>query len=145
MPHKLVNGVQVELTQEEIAAIEAERAARLIPNAIGKKRKEILDEYNGAIKQITAGYDDHEIASWPQQAEEARARSGNAQAPTPLIDALSAARQVETSVMVSLILQKEALFKPIFGAVLGAKQQRLAALSAIDPSAQNALELLQSV
>jgi antitoxin component HigA of HigAB toxin-antitoxin module len=128
MPTKLVNGVRIELTQEEVAALEAEQAARAIPNAIAKKRKEILAQYNASVAQLTAGYDSQEIASWPQQAEEAKARNANANAPAPLIEALATARGMTMTEMVSRILQKESAFKPIFGTILGTKQARLLAL-----------------
>jgi hypothetical protein len=145
MPHKLVNGVEVELTQEEVAAIEAERAANLIPRAIAKKRKEIMAQYDAGVKQLTAGYDSHEIASFPQQAEEAKAKNANANAATPLLDALANARGKSTSELVTRILGKEAIFRPAFGTILGTRQGRLDALEAIDTEAENALELINAV
>ena len=140
MPHKIVNGVQIELTQEEVAALEAEQAARAIPNAIAKKRKEILTQYSASVAQLTAGYDSQEIASWPQQAEEAKARNANPNAETPLVAAIAQARGMDLSEMVTRILQKEAVFKPMFGTILGTKQARLLALEAAQT-----LEEIQSV
>ena len=145
MPTKVVDGVRMELTQDDLGAIESERTALEIPRAIKKKQSEILAQYKTSIAQLTAGYDDHEIASWPQQAEEAKAKNANPNAEVPLVAALATARQVDTSVMVGLILQKEAIFKPIYGQVLGTKQRRLAALAAIDTQSESALENIQSI
>jgi hypothetical protein len=47
---------------------------------------------------------------------------------------------MELSEMVTRILQKEALFKPAFGSILGTKQSRLLALEAAQT-----LEEIQSV
>jgi hypothetical protein len=140
MPHKIVNGVQMELTQEEVTAIEAERTSRAIPNAIRQKKREIESQYQSAVAQLTAGYDQQEISSWPQQAEEARARNANANAPAPLVEALANARGMTMTEMVSRILQKESAFKPIFGTILGTKQARLAALESAET-----LEEIQAV
>ena len=79
---------------------------------------------------MTAGYDSQEIASWPQQAEEAKAKNANANAPAPLVEALATARGMTMTEMVSRILQKESAFKPIFGTILGTRQKRLAELAA---------------
>jgi hypothetical protein len=130
MPHKLVNGVEVELTHEEVTAIESERAARAIPNAIRQKKREIESQYQSAVAQLTAGYDSQEISSWPQQAEEAKARNANPNAETPLVAAIAQARGMTMTEMVSRILQKESAFKPIFGTILGTRQKRLAELAA---------------
>jgi hypothetical protein len=140
MPHKIVNGVQIELTQEEIAAIEAERTARAIPNALRQKKREIESQYQSSVAQLTAGYDSQEISSWPQQAEEAKARNANPNAEVPLVAAIAAARGMDLTEMVTRILQKEAVFKPAFGTILGTKQARLLALE----SAQT-LEEIQAV
>jgi hypothetical protein len=140
MPTKLVNGVRVELTQEEVEARQAEIAANALPNALRQKKREIESQYKSAVAQLTAGYDDKEISSWPQQAEEAKARNANPNAELPLVAAIAAARGMDLSEMVTRILQKEAAFKPAFGTILGTKQARLLALE----SAQT-LEEMQAV
>jgi hypothetical protein len=132
MPTKLVNGVRVELTQEEIEARQAEITANAIPKALRQKKSEILAQYNASVAQLTAGYDSQEIASWPQQAEEAKARNANPNAETPLVAAIAQARGMDLSEMVARVLQKESAFKPIFGTILGTKQARLAALESAE-------------
>ena len=110
------------------------------PSAIKRKRSEIEAQYKTSIAQLTAGYDSYEISSWPQQSEEARARNANPNAEVPLVSAIATARGMELSEMVTRILQKEALFKPAFGTILGTKQGRLLALEAAET-----LEQIQAV
>ena len=145
MATRLVNGVRVELTQNEIDARAAEIAARAVPSAIKAKRAEIEKQYKAGVNQITAGYDNMEIASWPQQADEAKARNENSQASAPLIDAIAQARGMTSGELVTRILGKEAIYKQAFGAILGTRQRRTEQLSAVDVNAGNALDIINAV
>jgi hypothetical protein len=115
-----------------VAEQEAAAIAQHLEQKRAQKKSAVQADYNAAIAELTVGYDSYEISSWPQQAEEAKARTANPNAEVPLVAALAAARGMRLSEMVTRILQKEALFKPAFGAILGTKQARILALGAAE-------------
>lgn len=118
---------------------------KYMPDAIKKKKQEIQREYDLAVAKLTDGYDSYEIASFPQQAEEAKAKNANSNAATPLIDALATARGMTTGELVARIIGKEAVFRPAFGTILGKRQGKMDALNNIDFSSENAIDLINQV
>jgi hypothetical protein len=130
MPNVVIDGVRRPATEDDLSANRRRPAGAELRDAYRKKREQILRQYSTSVAQLTAGYDSQEIASWPQQAEEAKARNANANAEAPLVAAIAQARGMDLSEMVARVLQKEAVFKPAYGTILGTKQARLAALEA---------------
>lgn len=133
------------VTPEMTAKLNALRAATAVHDALQAKRREIMAEYKAAVALISAGYDVHEIDSWPQQSAEAHAYTLDAESSTPLLSALATEQGLTVSDVAAKVLLKESIYKTAYGVALGRKKSRLAALAAIDPEAPDALEQIGAV
>lgn len=74
------------------------------------------------IAAISAGYPSSEVLSWPKQEAEARAFTADAEAVTPLLDSLAAARGISKAELASRIIAKADLFAQLSGAIIGKRQ-----------------------
>ena len=90
--------------------------------------KVIESDFEAEVAQITSGYSQSEIDSWPNQLEEALAWQADNNANTPLMDAAIAQNGRTKSEHAGRILTNSALYKVAFGNALGKKQKRLADL-----------------
>lgn len=83
--------------------------------------QEINAAYQNAVDELTAGYPDHEIKSWPKQEAEARAYLADPNAPTPFIDSMLQERPLEggKAELVSRIMAKVEAYEVAVGALTG--------------------------
>jgi antitoxin component HigA of HigAB toxin-antitoxin module len=71
---------------------------------------------------VKSGYPESEVLSWAKQETEARAYQADADASTPLIDSLAAARGLTKAELVSRIIAKADAFAVVSGAIIGKRQ-----------------------
>lgn len=102
------------ITVKRYADIEAARDAKLA---------EINQAVTDALATLTARYPRIERESWTQQAQEARARAANPRAPSPLLDAIAAARGVSLATLIAAIIARKATYDAAAGAVFGKRQK----------------------
>lgn len=88
------------------------------------KRADLIADCESAIAAIRAGYPDSEVLSWSKQEAEARALVADANAATPLLDALAEARGIAKAELAVRVIAKADAFAAISGALIG-KRQRL--------------------
>ncbi len=90
------------------------------------KAAEIVEKkYQSQADALVAGYSKFEIESFGIQEAEANAYILDNDAPTPMLDALVAARELDKGVLISKVIEKAGLFKIAIGTLLGAKQKEL--------------------
>lgn len=92
--------------------------AELIANQIAQ----INRDFELAMQKITTGYPPNEITSWSKQETEARAYVADANAATPLLDALAEGRGLTKADLASRILYKADLFAAVSGQLIGKRQ-----------------------
>lgn len=78
---------------------------------------------DGAISSVKVGYPPTEVESWPKQESEARAYVKSNSAPTPMLDALCAAREITKADLVARIIAKADAFAVIVGGYVGKRQK----------------------
>lgn len=88
------------------------------------KRAELSKKCEADIAALRAGYPESEVLSWSKQEDEARALVADANAATPLLDALSEARGIDKAVLAGRVIAKADAFAGISGTLIG-KRQRL--------------------
>jgi len=86
------------------------------------KLAEISARCESEIAAIKSGYPDGEVLSWPKQETEARAYTADANAATPLLDALALARGITKADLASRVILKADMFAQISGAIIGKRQ-----------------------
>lgn len=100
--------------------------------------------YTAAVKTLTAGYPDMEIASWPKQEAEARAWAADNNASTPWIDAATDARGITRSVLAEMIIFQADAFAPLHAALTGKRQALRDAIDALgEEPTQEQLDAIQ--
>lgn len=87
------------------------------------KWSEVSQAFTSAMSAITSGYPSDEISSWAKQESEARAWDADNLAPTPLVDAISTAREIPKALLVEKIIEKADLFAGISGTFIGKRQK----------------------
>lgn len=128
---------------EESAVTQAEYESLLaasvpLADVIAAKQREINAACEAEIAAIRAGYPDSEVLSWPKQEQEARAFTANANAATPLLDALATARGITKAELAARIIVKADLFAGISGGIIGKRQALEDALNALPANATTA-------
>ncbi len=88
-----------------------------------------------AIAAISADYPASEVLSWPKQEAEARACVADTGAPTPLLDALAAARSVGKAELAGRVIAKADAYAAYSGALIGRRQALEDALDALPADA----------
>ena len=88
-----------------------------------------------AIAAISADYPASEVLSWPKQEAEARAYTADPGAPTPLLDALAAARSVGKAELAGRVIAKANAYAAYSGALIGRRQALEDALDALPADA----------
>lgn len=88
------------------------------------KEQEITDQFSLAVQTLTVKYTSEELSSWEQQKNEALLFKLDANAITPLITAIAAARGIELDALVDKIITNVKLFQAEYGILLGTKQKR---------------------
>lgn len=88
-----------------------------------------------AIAAIRAGYPEGEVLSWPKQEAEARAFVADANAPTPLLDALATARELNKAELAARVIAKADAFAALSGQLIGRRQRLIDQLDALGEDA----------
>lgn len=122
---KLVDDEVVKLPFAEPTVLELINAQKQLINA----------DFETAMQQVTTGYPSNEISSWSKQESEARAYLADAEATTPLIDALAQSRLISKAELVERIIAKANLFAGVSGNLIGKRQGLEDQLDALDENA----------
>lgn len=77
---------------------------------------------NNEINEMTLGYPEHEVASWPQQVKEAEAYLSNPATLTPLLSSIGAARGIEIGDLAGRVIGKMDGYALATGAIIGRRQ-----------------------
>lgn len=105
--------VEVEAPVPAAPTLDELKAAKLNEiNAICEK----------SIAVLRAGYPDSEVLSWSKQENEARAFVADANAATPLLDALATARGIGKADLAGRVIAKADTFAALSGALIGKRQ-----------------------
>jgi len=83
------------------------------------------NKYQSQADALVTGYSKFEIESFGIQEAEANAYILDNDAPTPMLDALIAARGLDKDVLVGKVIEKAGLFKVAIGTLLGTKQKEI--------------------
>ncbi len=134
--HVWRDGAWVEDAALRAQHLETLRAAQLAAINVG---------CNGALAQLTAQYPEREISSWPQQEREARELAANPAAPTPLLSAIAAARELPIAELAARVLAKSDAFAVASGQLIGRRQALEDTLLAIDLAAPDAAARIAAV
>lgn len=129
-----------------VEALGPQEKSEKLTDLVRSKAAEIRAQYDSLIAVLEAAYDQKERETWPQQVIEARSFAGDAQAHTPLLDALVGARQSDTKEqLVAKILTNYTNYSRIVGEALGVRQSRMSALHAIDLTTVDVIAQIDSV
>lgn len=126
----VISGRKLVYGKERLTGAAFDRGfAQLKSNVVAER---INRPFEVAMTELVSGYPEREIASWPQQEKEARlwveylaavaAGSAPPQPPTPMLDALSAARGVTKDRLAQTVVQKANAFAAAAGALIGKRQ-----------------------
>lgn len=88
-----------------------------------------------SMAAIQLSYPASEVLSWQKQEAEARAFVANQSAPTPLIDALAQARNIDKGELAARVIVKADAFASISGAAIGKRQALEDAINALPSDA----------
>jgi hypothetical protein len=103
----------------------------------------IMDAYQVAIVDLTAGYPADEVASWPKQEAEARAWLLNNDTPTPWINGASSARGINVPNLVALIIRNADALAPLYGLATGKRQKLRDQIDALVSPTQAQLDAIK--
>lgn len=87
------------------------------------KLDEINNQYEKAISQLTRGYPQTEISSWPKQEEEANSWVKDNAADVPFLTNLSIKREISMEILCQKVLDKALTFAMISGDLTGQRQR----------------------
>ncbi|MBN9126161.1 MAG: hypothetical protein J0I90_01040 [Nitrosospira sp.] len=135
------DGSQDHLIPETYVQINFQLPTPTAADLIADAHSRINTAYEAAVKALTAGYPEDEIASWPKQEDEARAFGTK---DTPWINSAAQARGIAPAALASLIIANADALAPLHGALTGKRQllrDQINALGA-NPS-QAALDAIQ--
>lgn len=98
-----------------------------------------------ALALLSASYPAGEVASWPQQTREADALAMVPDTATPLLSAISAARDVPLADLASRVRDKVQAYAIASGQIIGTRQALEDALNAVDLTAPDAEAQLAAI
>lgn len=101
----------------------------------------INSAFDRAAQALTAGYPEAERLTWPTQQAEALAWGANNAAPTPYLDGIAVARDIDPTEMRSLTLAQVRAFQAASQYLVGTRQRLRDAVSAVTDPADAALTL----
>lgn len=131
---------QPQPTQEQLDAGIVVNHAALISAAHAR----INTAYESAVKALTAGYPDTEIASWPKQEAEARKWLVDNAASTPWIDNAASSRGIPKAQFINLVIANADALAPIHGQLSGKRQSLRDQIDALGPNpTQEQLDYIQ--
>lgn len=85
--------------------------------------KNLNSEYETRVQNLALGYSSFERESWPVQTAEATAYSADPLAPTPWLDAASAARGIDKAELAARVIAMDTAYRQIHGALTGHRQK----------------------
>ena len=89
-----------------------------------RELSKINNEYENAIRELTADVPDSEKGTWLKQEQEARAFLADNTVNTPLIDALCDARGVDKGLLATKIVSKADIYAQAIGTLTGIRQAK---------------------
>jgi hypothetical protein len=116
------DGSQDHLIPETYVQINFQLPTPTDADLIADAHARINTAYEAAVKALTAGYPENEIASWPKQEREARAWAADNTVSTPWIDAAAQARGIAKPVLANLIITLADALAPMHGSLTGKRQ-----------------------
>lgn len=99
--------------------------------------------YESAVMELTAGYPQNEIASWPKQEAEARAWIADNNTATPWIDSAAAARGISKEEFITKVIAQADALAPLHGALSGKRQNLRDQIDALADPTQAALDAIK--
>lgn len=91
---------------------------------VTEKLKELSAAAQAEIESLIVDYPDGEVSTFDKQEAEARAYLNDSNAETPLLDALSQARELNKDELVSRVIAKADAFATACGAIIGKRQKK---------------------
>lgn len=96
-----------------------------------EKLKEINNSCQAELNALTANYPTGEVSTFDKQEAESVAFISDNTAETPLIDALSTAREMDKTELANRVVAKAGLFSAASGAIIGKRQKLEDTLNAL--------------
>jgi hypothetical protein len=87
------------------------------------KLAEIDADFNAAISNITAGWPEQEIKSWPKQEAEARAFIADSQALTPMLSGIALQRGITVADLAARVIRDADAFTQASGYFIGLRHK----------------------
>lgn len=115
--------------------------AELLADAQAEKIKEINSAYQSELDAILSDYPSAETKTWDKQEAEARAWNADNAAPTPLLDAVAAGRDMDKGELVQRVLAKADAWIALSGEATGKRQRLEDEIS--NAATQDALDAIQ--
>ena len=112
----------VVVVTREVVPISDEEKAVMLERAKERALQRINDGYTAELGAILRDYPDAETKTWDKQESEARAYQADNSAPTPLIDAIAAARDMDKAELVQRVIAKADAWIALSGAATGKRQ-----------------------
>ncbi|WP_404463101.1 hypothetical protein LG331_09995 [Vreelandella aquamarina] len=100
----------------------AKTPAELLAEAQAAKLAEINDAYQSELDAVLNEYPNAETKTWDKQEAEARAWDADNEAPTPLLDAVAAGRNMDKAELVQRVLAKADAWIALSGQATGKRQ-----------------------
>ena len=141
-PDEIIQEGLIPITEAEAHILR--KPTRTVAEMKSGALSRINTAYEIAVRAITAGYPDGEVASWPKQETEARAWLASNATPTPWIDAAATVRGITKADLVSKIISNAELFAAASGQLSGKRQKLRDQISALgDNPTQEQLDAIQ--
>lgn len=109
------------------------------------KLAEINTAAGRALDALSASYPAGEVSSWSQQTAEADALAANPDTPTPLLTAITTARNISVAELAARVRAKRDAYAHASGRIIGQRQALEDALNAIDLKAADAETKLEAI
>lgn len=115
---------QVVVVTRQVVPLSDEEKAAILDQRRADKLREINGAYQNELNVILSDYPSAETKTWDKQEAEARAWNADNAAPTPLLDAVAAGRDMDKAELVGRVLAKADAWIALSGQATG-KRQRL--------------------
>lgn len=116
----------------EVRDYTAEEDAAQLASAKADAQRRVDDEYEAELNAILSDYPNAETKTWDKQESEARAYQADSSAPTPLIDAIATARDMDKAELVQRVIAKADAWIALSGAATGKRQALEDAIASAD-------------
>lgn len=116
----------------DVRSYNAEEEAAQLKRAKENAQRRINDGYTAELNAILRDYPDAETKTWDKQESEARVYQANNSAPTPLIDAIATARDMDKAELVQRVVAKADAWIALSGAATGKRQALEDAIASAD-------------